>query len=646
MTWRAFIVGLISVATIAFIDPYTSFNHNYGWNTQSHLPAGAVIALVAITLLLNGLLHLVRRRWALKRAELMLVWCMLIVGCAVPSNLMRFWPPLMASPAYIAQRPDIAWRETALEAAPAELMLTKNPRSTAARQFVEGWPRGEGRVPWGMWLAPMWRWGILMAFFYLATFCMCSLMRRQWVDRERLQFPLARIPLDFTAGAARDGFLPRLFGNNAFLVGLLGGITFRALRSVPILFGSETVWNVTVPLRDVFLDTPLENLYLVNFSLNWIAIGVAYLVPADVSLSVWFFYLLGRVELQTACWMGSPLHQGGTGSELVRWQRLGAYVTFTAGALYMARRHLADVIGKAFGRRRNVDDSAEPVSFMVGFWGLVLCSVGAVVWFTHYGMGLAPTVAFFLLLMITQFVHARIVAQSGLYRTSPLGRGPELLHSLAGGGLFTPRGATLANMQYTAMINGNNSMIGPAAIHAFFISDVFKERRRWLLPALLAALTVAIAAASWTCIYQGYYDGGVNFSNVWAVINNPQGSFEAAHRLIARPEEAVSVKWAPLGLGVAMTSAVMFMRARFYWWPIHSIGILALAEYGLDRMWFSFVLGWLIKVLLMKFGTGRLLRQGRFFFVGFIVSECSFYSAWSLVSFVTGGTVPGAGGWI
>ncbi len=523
--------------------------------------------------------------------------------------------------------------------------MTKDPRSTAAAQYVEGWPGGEGRVPWGMWLRPLSRWAVLMAFFYLATFFLCAMMRRQWVDRERLQFPLARVPMDFTAGAGRNGFLPALFQNRPFLTGLIGGAAFRALRSAPALLGGQVVWNISVPLQDVFQGTPLSQMYLVNFDLNWIAIGIAYLVPADVSLSVWFFYMFGRLELQASAWAGSTLHQGGTGSELVRWQRLGAYVTFTVGALYMARRHLGQVLARALGRG-SADDSGEPVGFRLAFWGFVLCTLGAAGWFVHFGMGTVAAAALLALLLCTQFVHARIVAQSGLYRTSPLARGPGLLQSLSGGRLFGARGATLSNMQYTAMIGGNNSMLGPAAIHAFFISDVFGRRKRWLLPAMLAALSVAIAGSAGMAIYQGYFSGGVNFANRWAVINNPMNSFEMAHLMISRPQAAESVRWLPLGLGVGLTALVMFMRARFYWWPVHSIGILALAEYGLDRMWFSFFLGWLVKVTLLKTGRGQLVRGGRSFFVGFIVSECAFYSAWSVVSLITRGGVPGAGGWI
>ncbi len=646
MTWRAFILGLLAVIGVALLDPYTSFNRNYGWNTQGHLPVAAVFLLVVFAVGLNVVVKLVRRRWALKHAELMLIWCMLIVGCAVPSNLMRFWFPVLAAPPYLARRPDITWKDTALELAPDSLLLTKDPRSPAVEQFFEGWRGGEGRVPWRHWLRPISRWAVLLAFFYLATFFMCGLLRRQWVDRERLQFPLARVPLEFTQEGPGRSLLPALFSNGAFLGGLITAAAIRLLRAAPLLTGAETGWNLAIPLQTVLRDTPLEQMQFVNFDLNWIPIGLAYLVPADVSLSVWFFYLFGRFELQTAAWLGSPLHYGGSGSEWMLWHRPGAYVAFTVGALFMGRRHIADVLRKALGLRGGLDDSAEPVGYRLGFWGFLLCVGGVVWWFVHYGMGIGAATAFLLLLLCTQFVHARVVSQSGIYRTAPLSRGPALLQALSFGHLFSPTGAVVANMQYTVMINGNNSMLGPAAIHAFRISEVFEKRRRLLLPALVTALAVAIAASSWTCLHQAYSERALTFSNVWAVIANPKSSFDMAHLMIRRSTDIATLRLVPFGLGAALTGIVMFMRARFFWWPIHPIGLLVFADYGVDRMWFSFLLGWLIKVLFLKFGSGRLLRQGRYFFIGFIVSQFFVDGAWSLVSFLTRGGLPGAGVWI
>jgi hypothetical protein len=645
MTWRAFTVGLLCVVAVALLDPYVGFNKGYGWTTQGHFPVAAVFLLVVLTIGVNSLLKLIRRKAVLKQAELMLIWCMLLVGCAFPSNLMRFWFPVVAAPSYLARRPDIQWQDTALKEAPDSLLLTKDPRSMAAERFFEGSPEG-GRVPWAQWFVPVSRWGVLMLLFYGATFFMCAILRRQWVERERLQFPLASIPLEFTQESGSEGFLPPLFRNRALVAGFLGGAGLCFLRTLPVLWGAQQPWSFAIPLNDIFDQTPLENLHLVNFRLIWMPIALAYLVPADVSLSIWFFYLLGRVEMLVASWLGSPLHYGGSGSEMILWHRMGAYITFIVGSLFLARRHLWDVIRKAFTPAPDVHDDQEPVRFRFAFWGFLACVLGAVLWFAHFGMKWWAALLYLMLLFTIQFAHTRLVSQSGIYRTAPLSAGPDMLHALGFGNLFGHTGAVLAHMQYTVMIGGNNSMLGPAAMHSFRIGDVFRKHRRLLLPILMVAVIASISASSYTCLKQAYADGAVNYTHTWASIANPKSCFDHAHQIIRRPDEVTKVRWMPLQLGVGLTALTMFMRARFYWWPLHPIGLLAFASYGVDRMWMSFFFGWLIKVAFLKAGSGRLLRNGRSFFIGFVIGDLFIFAAWSLACAATGGWIPGAGGWI
>ena len=70
-----------------------------------------------------------------------------------------------------------------------------------------------------------------------------------------------------------------------------------------------------------------------------------------------------------------------------------------------------------------------------------------------------------------------------------------------------------------------------------------------------------------------------------------------------------------------------------------SIGLLAISTWSADRMWLPFLLGWLTKVMLMKFGTGRMLRQLRLFFIGLILSEASIYCVSTIVGTITDGVV-------
>jgi hypothetical protein len=81
------------------------------------------------------------------------------------------------------------------------------------------------------------------------------------------------------------------------------------------------------------------------------------------------------------------------------------------------------------------------------------------------------------------------------------------------------------------------------------------------------------------------------------------------------------------------------MRTRFYWWPIHSVGLLAIGNWSADRMWLPFLLGWLIKLCLMKFAGGKAIRQTRVFFIAFILADSSLTAVKTIVGALSGGRV-------
>ena len=637
MSWRAFLLGLVLVVFMCWADTWAGLNRGYGWTTEGHFSAATVFLLVVLVFVINVAIKLVRRRWGLKQPELMLVWCMITVAAVFPTtSLFRAFLPTLGGPAYFAARSDVVWKDTSLAIAPQALLLSKDPKSFAVRQFYEGGGE-EARIPWKHWFVPLSRWGLVLALFYLAIFFMCAILRRQWVEREHLLFPLARLPLDFTEPASPEGLLPAICSTRPFLYGFVGSAAFRLIRAMPVFLGGLQPWDVRVPFADVLSDTPLRDMSLPNQELWWAAIALAYLLPADVSLSIWFFYLFGRVELQTASWLGSAAYYGGSSSPLLSWQMAGSYAAFTIGALYLMRRHLVDVVRKAVGRGAGVDDSAEPVPFALAFWGLVLCCAGVAVWTAYYGARPSVAVALIAVVMCTQFVHARIVAQSGLYYTWLIWDPVSVVHSVSLGHALNPAGAVVAYMQRTIMMN--NVSLAPAAIHGFRIGDVFQRGRRWLLPAMLAATVAALIACSLAFLSGAYSRGVLNFHDRPGNVYAPQNTFLAAHQVIERPYQVAVPHWGPLVLGVVLSGFMMAMRARFYWWPLHPIGLLATGNWYADRMWLPFLLGWLIKVSLMKSGGGRAMRSMRVFCLGFILADSSLDAVKTIVGAISGGAV-------
>ncbi len=340
MTLRAFLIGLAAVALIAGITPYNDFDRGSTFFTGNHFPAGPLVILLTLTIVANIALKLIRRSWAMRQSELMLIWCMMVVSCTVPaSGLMRYAFSITASPAYYAARPDLPWEEHVLKNVPRDLVLTKDPKSAAAKKFFDGTPSGEDmHIPWSRWARPMVSWGVFTLLFYMATFCISGMLRKQWVDAERLIFPLARVPLDLTEGAGKPAFLPAVMRSKAFLIGVIVTLVFAFMRAAPVLLtGADVGWRPEFRIQEVLWGTPLQSLGMGNGSFYPIAIGFAFLVPSDISLSVWFFFIYTRLENQIGFWIGKPVVSG-TWGPFHSWQQAGAYIVVVLMMLWGARR--------------------------------------------------------------------------------------------------------------------------------------------------------------------------------------------------------------------------------------------------------------------------------------------------------------------
>src|SRR5205823_9212520 len=99
----------------------------------------------------------------------------------------------------------------------------------ALRQYFEG--NHGGGVPWGLWLRPLAVWLTFWVALFAAGWCLMLLFRRQWLQHERLSFPLLILPLALTAEgeATRFGDRP-LLRNPVFWLGLAVPVVFDGLN--------------------------------------------------------------------------------------------------------------------------------------------------------------------------------------------------------------------------------------------------------------------------------------------------------------------------------------------------------------------------------------------------------------------------------
>ena len=172
--------------------------------------AGAAVFLFfLITLLINPLARLFTGT-CLHGGEMATVYIMMIVSSAIPSwgfvmNLIPFLGGLF----YYAT-PENDWANL-IHPHLSTWMIIQDQQ--AIWKLFEGAERHES-VPWSIWHKPMLLWGLFVMNIYFVTLCILVILRKPWMEHERLIFPLMEMP----RLAVEDGG-EKLFGSRWFWIG-------------------------------------------------------------------------------------------------------------------------------------------------------------------------------------------------------------------------------------------------------------------------------------------------------------------------------------------------------------------------------------------------------------------------------------------
>jgi hypothetical protein len=338
---------------------------------------------------------------------------------------------------------------------------------------------------------------------YLTQLCALVLLRRQWVERERLTFPLAQVPLAMVEGSGR-GWLPPFFTNPVMwidmaiplLVNLCNGLSqyslmfpFLALESRPTLFG----------LR-------------LRLSVNFLILGFSYLIGSSVSMGLWCFYLLHRIQdrvFQLAGVDSLELKLGNWSQPGVGHEMMGGLSVLVGYGLWTARGHLRQVVRKAFGFGAEIDDSAEILSYRSALLGLVTGLAIMSLWL--WRSGLPPVVVPLVLVSaLVLFIGlARVIAETGLPTVTPSMIPAGFVLSGVGASALGPVG--LAALGYSLVWTGDFLvfMSAPLANGLRLVSETRTPRRR-IAGVVTLAIVVTVVVSCWFMLELAHEHGGIN----------------------------------------------------------------------------------------------------------------------------------------
>jgi hypothetical protein len=626
---RALVLGAFLALAINLACPYSVLVlHNAGL-TSDYITAGAMMFFFVLAGLFNPLLKLAAPGWALRGGELIVVYLMMIVASAIPTwGLVTNLFHILTRPFYYAT-PENRWDELVQPLVP-DWMAPHD--ADAARYFYEGLPDGLS-IPWDVWIIPLLVWGVGMMAVFLWMTATMVILRRPWIEQERLVYPLTQLPQEMLRGSDESTF-PPIFRNPLLWVGFALPFIIQLTRGLHhYFFFIPEIRTLFEPL--MLFRNSVRLLVFVNFAI----IGLSYFLNLQVSFSVWFFHLLCRFQTGLFNVIGFQLkghNESLTGSSIaLSHQGMGAMIALAAAMLWTARHHLRQVFAAAIGRGVPGEDKDEILSYRAAAWLWTGCLLYIFVWLCLTGVPPLAALVFLIGAFVIFVAIARVIAQGGVgFTASTMLPQPFVVYTL-GSELIGWKGLAGISLSYSWAAEMRTTVMASVA-NGLKLAHSGGLRSRRLFWAIVLAIVVGMSGAAWITLHLNYTYGGINLRQfgVPAIayrfledkLHNPVGWEHIRPRLFFT------------FVGAGIMGLLIYLQHHFLWWPLHYIGLPVGDSWVMGWAWFSVFLGWMIKAVIFRFSGTRGYQAYKPLFLGFIAGQLMGGALWMVVDIVLGET--------
>ncbi len=535
--------------------------------------------------------------------------------------------------------------EGAVESAPPRLLADLYVNSgDALGGYVRGMAIGDRhiplyKVPWSAWERPFWFWLPVILSLWFGLIALAVVVHRQWASHEQLPYPIAAFTDSLLpeAGKARGP----VFSDNLFWLG--AGIVFLIHMNNYIVTWVPG-W-IQIPTRvELF---PLRALlpsinegggwWFFNAFFYFTPIAFAYFLSTDVSLSLavgplLFVYLVGMLGSY-----GISIGRGGSMSlSPAAFLGTGAYIGIFGAMMYTGRQYYKTVFGRALFLPMQDQVESRAVWAARIFLVALAIFVGTLV---VAGLDWQLAVIYAVGMVIIYLVMSRIIAETGLFFIQVYFSPCMVIVSVLGARALGPETMLLLFMITTMLKIDPRESLMPFMINNVKILD--QRRVRYGRASVLCglAVVVALAVAIPVTLYQ-QYDQGANVHS-WMGEVVPKAPFKEMTRLKRELEQTNNLQvsrtvsgWERfaeaiprtdnlIALAVGLGLTVLFTAGRLHFarWPLHPVLFLVWITYPATRFAWSFFAGWLIKVMVTKYGGSGLYNRLKPLMFGLIAGD-------------------------
>jgi len=648
MTWRAVILGLLGAAAICGLSYLNDQILQQTYLVGNNMPVAVYGALILVVVLLNPLL----KRHALTGRELALILTLTLAASCIPgSGLLRtFSNSLMLPHHYVRTEP--AWREQEVLKTVPGVMLA-DPSADEDRA-VNGFLLGLGSpqqhiglrdIPWSAWTRTLAFWVPIVLCLWGALIALSLVTHRQWADHEHLPYPVA----DFAAAmmpeegsATASVFRSRLFWAGAVIVLLiyLNNFLQRWFPDylIPVMVQIDlSGLSKLVPIFGVGGGTRL-----LAPTLYFTVIGLSYVLASDVAFScgigpfLWAL-VVGAFATYGVTLTGAVEGIGYTSLRVQAFLNFGANLGLFLTIVYLGRRYYLTVLRRAVGLPSRDAAPANAIWGMRCFLVLAGAFVGLLV---SAGLDWPLAILYMATIVIFFLMISRVMAETGMFYVQPYWFPCGVIWGVFGASaLGLQQLMILLTLSMILVVDPRESIM-PFMSTSLRLLDLHRapvgRAGAWCGAAVVLGLLIALPL---TLYFQ--YDRGTSQWDTWATQAVPkmqfqnitlakqrlddQGLLESAGDVRGLRRFTQMVPSAPClaGLAAGLVLVLLFSAARMHFtrWPLHPILFLTWATEPQWRLCGSFLVGWLVKVCVTKYGGARTYQKLKPLMFGLIAGE-------------------------
>lgn len=599
VTWRAMIIAIILMPA----NSYFAMQRGLEWSG----PPGTisllynVIFTIFILIIVNALIKKILPGKALTQAELITIYVMLCISTALAGHdVIQVIAPILGYVFFYAT-PENEWQSLFWNRIPDWLTVRDE---YALKDLFDGESSIYNPKNYTPWIEPVLWWSLLLVLIVFTGMCISLIVRKQWIENERLAYPIIQLPYEMTVGGGASGF----FRNRLLWIG------FSIAAGIDIINGLHHFFPLVplIPIRTInigsfFTEKPWNGMGWTPLCFFPFIIGLGFLMPLDLSMSIWIFYLVWKAERILSSAMGWQKYIDTSYSST---QPVGAFIALIAIALYSGRKHLFSVFKGAFGSKQ--DDSGEPVSYAMAFWGAIIGFSLIVIFWMKAGVSLWVAVLLFIIYFTFILFGTRLRAEVGppavaLYRPT------NALVDIIG----TRRIGT-DNLAVFALLGGINRSFRshpmPHELEGLKLAEkVGIRNQRMLFFAIIIAAVLAAPIGFWAYLdvcYRRGTSGGFGRESFTLAQN-------WMYRLQGTDVPAVIMM---VGGGV-FTVLLMAARMRFLWWKLHPLGFAMSMNWTTEWAWFPIFISWCAKSVILRYSGIKGYRRAMHFFLGLILGD-------------------------